>query len=174
MPQIEVKFDIDQNGILNVSARDLGTGKEANVRIKESSGLSENEVERMRKDAENTPRTIAASSSWSTRGTRRTKMCYQLEKMMKEHGDKLTDGDKDPGSGDRKGSRARPRAKIPQAIKSAVKELEQASHAVSKAMYESPAAAKRRATSGRRTTEGDSRRGSDDDAIDAEFEVKND
>ena len=52
MPQIEVKFDIDANGILNVSAKDLGTGKEQTVRIEQSSGLSETEIEKMRKDAE--------------------------------------------------------------------------------------------------------------------------
>ncbi len=52
MPQIEVKFDIDANGILNVSAKDLGTGKEQTVRIEQSSGLSEAEIEKMRKDAE--------------------------------------------------------------------------------------------------------------------------
>ncbi len=52
VPQIEVKFDIDQNGILNVAAKDLGTGKEASVRIEQSSGLSDAEIERMRKDAE--------------------------------------------------------------------------------------------------------------------------
>ena len=51
-PQIEVKFDIDQNGILNVSAQDLGTGKEASVKIEQSSGLSKDEIERMRRDAE--------------------------------------------------------------------------------------------------------------------------
>ena len=52
VPQIEVKFDIDANGILNVSAKDLGTGKEQTVRIEQSSGLSEDEIEKMRKDAE--------------------------------------------------------------------------------------------------------------------------
>ena len=52
MPQIEVKFDIDANGILNVSAKDLGTGKEQTVRIEQSSGLNESEIEKMRKDAE--------------------------------------------------------------------------------------------------------------------------
>ena len=52
MPQIEVKFDIDANGILNVSAKDLGTGKEQTVRIEQSSGISEDEIEKMRKDAD--------------------------------------------------------------------------------------------------------------------------
>src|SRR5215467_16089622 len=52
IPQIEVKFDIDANGILNVSAKDLGTGKEQTVRIEQSSGLSDKEIEKMRHDAE--------------------------------------------------------------------------------------------------------------------------
>jgi molecular chaperone DnaK len=72
VPQIEVKFDIDANGILNVSAKDKATGKEQSIVIKASSGLSDDEIERMVKDAEATPRTTASSTSWSRRATRPT------------------------------------------------------------------------------------------------------
>ena len=70
LPQIEVKFDIDANGILNVSAKDLGTGKEQTVRIEQSSGLNEAEIDQMRKDAECMPRTTSANANWPNRETR--------------------------------------------------------------------------------------------------------
>ena len=94
MPQIEVKFDIDANGILNVAAKDLGTGNEQTVRIEQSSGLSETEIEKMRKDAESHAdedkkkrALIEARNEAESRG-------YQLEKLIKEQGDKLKDSDK--------------------------------------------------------------------------------
>ncbi len=86
VPQIEVKFDIDANGILNVSAKDLGTGKEQTVRIEQSSGLTEAEIERMRKDAE-APRRRgqAQTANWPRLRNQAESMCFQLEKLMKEH-----------------------------------------------------------------------------------------
>ena len=73
VPQIEVKFDIDANGILNVSAKDLGTGKEQTVRIEQSSGLSEDEIERMRARPSRTPRRTSGSGSWPSSATRPTR-----------------------------------------------------------------------------------------------------
>ena len=64
MPQIEVTFDIDANGILHVGAKDKATGKENKIKIQASSGLSEAEIQRMVKDAERTPRKTARRSSW--------------------------------------------------------------------------------------------------------------
>ena len=91
-----MKFDVDANGILNVSAKDLGTGKEQTVRIEQSSGLNEAEIERMRKDAE-----AHASEDKHKRDLAETRnkgesMAFQLEKLMKEHKDKLTDADRAP------------------------------------------------------------------------------
>ena len=96
MPKIEVKFDIDANGILNVSAKDLGTGKEANVKIQQSSGLSKDEIEKMRRDAESHADEDKQKFELATLRNQADNMCYQLEKMMKEHADKLTDADKGP------------------------------------------------------------------------------
>ena len=97
MPQIEVTFDIDANGILNVSAKDMGTGKEANVKIQQSSRPVEG---RDREDAHATPKRTPTrtreAASWPSSATRPTTCAYQLEKMMKEHADKLTDADKAP------------------------------------------------------------------------------
>ena len=89
MPQIEVKFDIDANGILSVSAADKGTGKAADIKITGASTLSEDEVEKMEKDAE-----AFASEDAEKRDAVDTKnsadsMAYQTEKQLEEFGDKL-------------------------------------------------------------------------------------
>ncbi len=89
MPQIEVKFDIDANGILNVSAKDLGTGKEQTVRIEQSSGLSEDEIEQMRKDAESHAEEDKQKRELAELRNQADSMCFQLEKLIKEHDDKL-------------------------------------------------------------------------------------
>lgn len=177
VPQIEVKFDIDQNGILNVSAKDLGTGKEANVEIKESSGLSTDEIEKMKSDAEMNAEEDRLKFELATARNEADNMCYQMEKMMEEHKDKLSDADRKPLETAIEKVRETAKGEDANAIKSAVKELEQASHAVSKAMYES--SAKETAdqdgpadADGEPETAGAT--AADDDAIDAEFEVKND
>jgi molecular chaperone DnaK (HSP70) len=75
MPQIEVTFDIDANGILHVSAKDKATGKENKIKIQANSGLSDDEVQRMVRDAERTPRKTRRRTSWSTRATSATPWC---------------------------------------------------------------------------------------------------
>ena len=85
VPQIEVKFDIDANGILNVSAKDLGTGKKQTVRIEQSSGLSEDEIEKMRKDAEAHADEDKKKRALVEARNEGESMCFQLEKLIKEH-----------------------------------------------------------------------------------------
>jgi molecular chaperone DnaK len=165
VPQIEVKFDIDQNGILNVSARDLGTRKEASVRIEQSAGLSDGEIERMRKDAESHADDDRRKFEVVEARNQADQMCYQLEKLMKEHADKLSDADKEPLRKAIDKVRQVSKGDDVPAIKAAVSELEQASHAWSKVLYEKQAGA---APKGGEA--GPSEKG--DDAIDAEFEVK--
>ena len=75
MPQIEVTFDIDANGILHVTAKDKATGKENKIAIQASSGLNEAEIQRMVKDAERTPRRTRSSSSWSMPATSARRWC---------------------------------------------------------------------------------------------------
>src|SRR5215467_1685862 len=89
IPQIEVKFDIDANGILNVSAKDLGTGKEQTVRIEQSSGLNETEIEKMRKDAEVHAEEDKRKRQLAELRNQADSMIYQVEKLMKEHADKI-------------------------------------------------------------------------------------
>ena len=90
VPQIEVTFDIDANGILNVSAKDLGTGKEQTVRIEQSSGLSEDEIEKMRKDADAHADEDKQKRELAELRNQADSMCWQLEKLIKEHDAKLS------------------------------------------------------------------------------------
>jgi molecular chaperone DnaK len=176
MPQIEVKFDVDQNGILNVSARDLGTRKEASVRIEQSAGLSDSEIDRMQKDAESHAAEDKQRVELANLRNQADQMCYQLEKLMKEHADKLRDSDKEPLTKAISKTRELAKGNDTQAIKSAISELEQASHAFSKTIYERAQTAEAASgaspdgSAGGGDASGDA--GKDDDAIDAEFEVK--
>lgn len=173
VPQIEVKFDIDQNGILNVTAKDLGTGKEANVEIKESSGLSEDEIKQMQADAEMNAEDDRKQFELVTARNQGETMCYQMEKMIAEHAEKLQDSDKEPLEAAIKKVREANETDDVDAIKSSVSELEQASHALSKAMYDNAEAEGGDAGAAPETATAGATAGSgDDDAIDAEFEVK--
>jgi len=168
VPQIEVKFDIDQNGILSVSAKELGSGKEAKVEIKEAAGLDESEIEQMRKDAEANADEDRRQFELAEARNKASQMTYQCEKLMTENADKLTDADKEPmNKAIEKVKTAAAGSDVP-AIKQATDELNSASQAFSKVLYERSSAAGAGAA-------GDSPKassGADDDAIDAEFEVK--
>lgn len=171
LPQIEVKFDIDANGILNVSAKDLGTGKEQSVRIEQSSGLNEAEIEKMRKDAELHAEEDKKKRQLAELRNQADSMAYQVEKLIKEHGDKMTDADKSPIEAAVKKARDVAKTDNADAIKSAVSELEQASHALSKAMYEKQQAGAAGGPSGA-AAGGDGKKPGDEEVVDAEFEVK--
>jgi len=168
VPQIEVKFDIDQNGILNVGARDLGTGKEASVRIEQSSGLSDAEIERIRKAAEEHAEEDRRKFELVEARNQADQMCYQLEKLMKEHADKIGDKDKEPLQKAIEKVRSVSKGDDAAAIKSAVSDLEQASHAFSKMLYQKQTAGGAGPAEAEKAAGG----GGQDDAIDAEFEVK--
>ncbi len=171
VPQIEVKFDIDQNGILNVSARDLGTSKEATVRIEQSSGLSDEEIQRMQQDAEENAEQDRREFELVESRNRAEQMCYQLEKLMKENADKLGDDDRAPLEQAIEKTREAAKGEDTPAIKAAIDELEQASHAFSKTLYEKAQPAAGDATAADADASSNAG-GDDDDAIDAEFEVK--
>ena len=96
VPQIEVTFDIDANGILNVSAKDLGTGKEQKITITASSGLSKEEVERMRKDAEAHAADDEKRKEEVEARNRADSLAFQVEKTLKESGDKIAADKKAP------------------------------------------------------------------------------
>ncbi len=175
VPQIEVKFDIDANGILSVAAKDLGTGTEQTVRIEQSSGLSESEIEKMRRDAESHADEDKKKRSLVEARNEAESRAYQLEKLIKQQGDKLKDSDKTALEAAIAKVREAAKGEDVNRIKSAVSELEAASHAMSEALYKSTAGAG--AAGGAQPggpTDGAAGGGAaaDDDAIDAEFEVK--
>ena len=96
VPQIEVTFDIDANGILNVSAKDKATGKEQNIKIEASSGLSDEEIEKMKKEAEANSDADKKAKETVDKVNGADAMIFQTEKQLKEFGDKLSDEKKKP------------------------------------------------------------------------------
>ncbi len=175
MPQIEVTFDIDANGILNVSAKDLGTGKEQKITVKQSSGLSQEEIERRRREAEQHADEDKRRRQLAEVRNQADSMCYQLEKLVKEHDAKLKPADKEAVRKAMEKTKETAKGENIEAIKSAVSELEQAAHALSKSLYE--ATASRGGTAGAAAASGPEgaeagKTSGEDDAIDAEFEVK--
>jgi molecular chaperone DnaK len=135
VPQIEVKFDIDQNGILHVSAKDLGTSKEQTVRIEQSAGLSEEEIERRRREADSHADEDKRKRTLAELRNQADTMTWQLEKLLQEHDAKLAAADKEAVSKAIERTRTAAKGEDVEAIKSALHELEQASHALSKTLY---------------------------------------
>ncbi len=175
IPQIEVKFDIDANGILNVSAKDLGTGKEQTVRIEQSSGLTPDEIDRRRKEADEHAAEDQRKRNLAELRNKAESMVFQLEKLMKEHKDKISDTDRGPLEAAMKKVRDVAQSEDADKIKSALDELEQASHAFSKTLYEagSRGAGPTPGGSAGAAPGGDgTRKPGEEEAIDAEFEVK--
>ena len=168
-PQIEVKFDIDANGILNVSAKDLSSNKEQTVRIEQSSGLNEEEIERMRRDADEHAEEDKQKQKLAEAKNKADSLCFQTEKLIKENEEKLSASDKAPLESAITKCRELAKGEDADAIISAHDELEQATHALSKVLYESAAQAGGDAPEAAGSEEKPA-----DDAIDAEFEVKQD
>jgi molecular chaperone DnaK len=170
VPQIEVKFDIDANGILNVAARDLGTGKEHSVRVEQSSGLNEGEIDRMRKDAESHAEEDKKKRQLAEARNQADSLCFQLEKLMKENEGKLSASDKAPLESAITRTRETAKGSDLDAIKSAISDLEQASQAFTKTLYAAagaPGAGPAGAADGAKSGGP-----GDEDVVDAEFEVK--
>jgi molecular chaperone DnaK len=172
VPQIEVKFDLDANGILSVAAKDLGTGKEQTVRIEQSSGLSEDEIEKMKRDASEHAAEDKKKRELVEARNEGESRAYQLEKLIKEQGDKLKDADKTALESAIAKVREKAKGEDAAAIKAAISELEAASHAMSEALYKAASAGPTTASAGQPSDGAASGESADDDAIDAEFEVK--
>jgi molecular chaperone DnaK len=170
-PQIEVKFDIDANGILSVNAKDLGSNKEQSVTIEQSSGLNEEEIEKMQKDAELHAEEDKQKQRLAEVRNRSEALCFQTEKLIKENDEKLSDADKAPLEAAIAKAREAAKGEDADAVQSAHDALEQASQALTKVLYES------QADGAGGDAAGDEPAGAtatSDDTIDAEFEVKQD
>ena len=169
-PQIEVSFDIDVNGILNVKAKDKGTGKEHKVEIKQSSGLSKEQIEKMQKEAELNAASDKAKKELAEARNKAEHLAYSTEKQVKELGDKLDEASKTAIEAAVAKVHEAAKGEDVAAINSAVENLEQATHALSKHMYEAAQAAA--ASGGGNPSESSAGGGGDDNVIDAEFEKK--
>ena len=131
IPQIEVTFDIDANGIVHVSAKDLATGKEQKIRIESSSGLSEEEIKKMVKDAEMHSEEDKKAKEKAEAVNQADTLIYQTEKMIKEYGDKISAEDKTNIEREIENTRKAMKDNDTQTIKQAVEALTQASYKIS-------------------------------------------
>lgn len=182
MPQIEVTFDIDANGILNVSAKDLGTGKQQSIKIQSSSGLSEDEVSKMQKDAEAHAEEDKKRREVVDLKNQADQVVYQTEKTLKEHGDKVPANIRGDIESAMNSLKEAAKGDDGDAIKRAMERLNEVSQELGKIMYEE--AAKKQGAQGAagaqpgaqapadEPAEGEVRRKGGDDVIDAEFEAK--
>lgn len=178
MPQIDVTFDIDANGIVHVSAKDLGTGKEQSIKIQASSGLSEEEIRKMVKDAEAHGEEDRKKKSLVEARNKADQMIYTTEKTLKEYGDKI--------SADEKKNIEEKMEKVRQAMKGenideinrSIDELMQASHKIAEQMYKQTAGAQQQTASQEPPKEEKKEEKKEDKgkegAVDADFEVVDD
>ncbi len=201
MPQIEVTFDIDADGILHVSAKDMAGGKEHKIEITGSSGLSAEDVDRMKKDAEQYAEDDKTKRALVDARNRADGLLHQTEKTLKEHGEKVPADERGKVESAMNGLKEALKSDDEQAIQNAMTNLATASQEIGKIMYEEVAkqqaaegggeGAAEGATGGSPTSASDATGGSststgepvgaatagdgkkkDDDVIDAEFEVK--
>lgn len=186
MPQIEVSFDIDANGILNVSAKDLGTGKEQSIVIQASSGLSEDEVKKMTKDAESHAADDKKRREVIDLKNQADQLAYSTEKTLKEHGEKVSAETRGNIESALNNLKEAAKGDDGDAIKKATENLSTAAQELGKVLYEE--AAKKQAAAGgaagqgpagaaepqEAPQEGEVRRKGGDDVIDAEFEASDD
>jgi molecular chaperone DnaK len=135
VPQIEVTFDIDANGIVNVSAKDMGTGKEQKITITASSGLSKDEVERMMKDAEAHAEEDRKRREEIETRNRADQAVYAAEKMIQDMGAKLAAGDKAAVDSAIEGLKSAMSANDTAAMNRAMEQLTQAQHRAAEALY---------------------------------------
>ena len=135
VPQIEVSFDIDANGILNVSAKDQGTGKEQKIRIEASSGLNEQEIKRMRDEAKANEESDRAEREKIDKINAADSMIFQTEKQMKEYGDKLPADKKAPIEEALTNLKNAHKSQDIKAIDKAMEAINKAWHAASEEMY---------------------------------------
>ena len=175
-PQIEVTFDIDANGIVNVSAKDLGTGREQKITITSSSGLSKEEIDKMMKDATAHGEEDKKRRQEVETQNRAEIMVYETEKMLKENQEKISEEDRGRIQGAIDDTRKAIESGSAEAIQKATEQLTEASHKVAATMYQEAAASRQQAAAaGGGAAEpppagGDAGTGAGDkDVIDAEY-----
>ncbi|MBI5627451.1 MAG: Hsp70 family protein [Candidatus Rokubacteria bacterium] len=169
VPQIEVTFDIDANGILNVSAKDTATGKQQNITITASSTLTKDEIERMKKEAEAHAAEDARRREEIELRNQTDSLVYSTERILRDHGEKITAEDKQAIEGALGEAREALKGDDLERIKRAQEALTKVSHKLAEVMYREAQAATHGAPGGSPAggePEGGSAKG---DVIDAEF-----
>jgi molecular chaperone DnaK len=175
MPQVEVTFDIDANGILNVSAKDKGSNKEQSIRIESSSGLSQEEIDKMQHDAEAHAEEDKQRREAVDRRNEADQLVYATEKSLEEHGDKIGEEDKKAIEDTLAETKKTLEGEDDEAIKTSMEALQQASHKLAEEMYKDAQA--QQGAEGGPAPEGDAGQpqgGADEGAVDADFEVVDD
>jgi molecular chaperone DnaK len=179
VPQIEVTFDIDANGIVNVSAKDKGTGKEANITITASTNLSDSEIKDAVKDAEKfAEQDLKKKESIETKNNA-DQVVYQTEKSLKDLGDKVSPEDKTSIEDKIKAVNAVKDGEDLEAIKKATEELTQAFYAISSKIYEAAGAQGAQGAPGadadpNSATDEDAGKTDKDNVVDADYKVEDD
>jgi len=170
LPQIEVTFDIDANGIVHVSAKDLGTGKEQSISITASSGLSKEEIDKMVRDAEAHADEDKKKREAIEARNHADSMVYTTEKSLKEHGDKIDAVDK--GNIENKLAELKKlmEGEDAEAIKKATDELAEASHKLAEAMYAKSAEGAAGGEAAAGAEQSGAAKPHDDKVVDADFE----
>ena len=170
VPQIEVTFDIDANGIVNVSAKDKGTGKEQKIQIQASGGLSEDEINQMVKDAETNKEADKKKREAVDARNQADTLLHSTEKNLKEHGSKVSDADKKAIEDASANVRNALKGTDVEEIKKKTQDLVQASMKLGEAIYKSQQSAK---PSDKDDSKKEDKK--DDNVVDADFEeVKDD
>lgn len=169
IPQIEVTFDIDANGIVNVTAKDKGTGKEQKITITASSGLSEDEIKKMVNEAESNAEEDKKRREEVETHNQADSLIYQTEKTLNEHKDKLSESDRKPLKEALEKAKKALESNNAEEIKKEMENLTQASHKLAEVMYKQQSSEP--ASSGQ-TPPGanQGKKPSGDDVVDAEFE----
>ncbi len=175
VPQIEVTFDIDANGIVNVTAKDMGTGKEQNITITSSTNMSKEDVEKAVREAEQFAAEDARRKEEVDTRNQADQMVYQTEKTLEEMGDKLDAGDKANIEGELNKVKEALKGTDTQAIKNATEGLTRAFYAVSEKLYSQAGAQPGPDMGGAAGgATGATNNGGDDNVVDADYEVVDD
>lgn len=172
IPQIEVTFDIDANGIVNVSAKDLGTGKEQHISITASTNMSKDDIDKAVKEAEAFAAEDKKKKEEVEARNAADQMVYQTEKSMNEFGDKVTQADKDSVNPKLDALKEALKGTDVEDIKKAQEELQTAFYAVAERIYKEQGAAAQQAEAAQTDVQGEGTNaagGSDDNVVDADY-----
>ena len=173
IPQVEVKFEIDADGIVHVSAKDKATGKEQSIKIEASSGLSKDEVDKLVKDAESHAADDAAKREAVEKRNQLDNFVYQTEKLIKENGDKIPDELKEKLETSLKEGKEAVESQDPEKISLAMDSIEKLNHQMAEAMYKAAQSGSETGYEEAAASGFDQAGAADDNVIDAEFDEAN-